>query len=73
MVRPALNRQPAVHLECSGTEVPLDLPSGKHRLQLLLGDEDQEPQAPPLISKPIRITVRSPRRGGMTHWEPGFN
>ena len=31
---------------------------GEHSLQLLLGDEDHEPQAPPLISETIRITVQ---------------
>lgn len=35
----------------------LDLPTGKHTLQLLLGDEDHEPQDPPLISEKITITV----------------
>lgn len=40
------------------TEVILDLPSGQHTLQLLLGDEQHEPQDPPLLSEKITITVR---------------
>ncbi|MES9885537.1 MAG: DUF4399 domain-containing protein [Candidatus Sedimenticola sp. 6PFRAG1] len=31
---------------------------GEHTLQLLLGDEDHEPQDPPLYSKQITITVK---------------
>ncbi|MFZ0791232.1 MAG: DUF4399 domain-containing protein [Chromatiaceae bacterium] len=58
MVRLVLTRQPRVHLERGETEVLLDLPSGEHGLPPLLGDKDQEPQVPPLISNPIRITVR---------------
>ena len=40
-----------VHLDGGETEVLLELPSGEHSLQLLLGDEEHEPHAPPLISK----------------------
>ncbi len=47
-----------VHLDGGETEVLLELPSGEHSLQHLLGDEEHEPHAPPLISKKIRITVK---------------
>lgn len=47
-----------VHLDGGETEVLLELPPGEHSLQLLLGDEDHEPQAPPLVSQRIRITVQ---------------
>ncbi len=47
-----------VHLDGGETEVLLELPSGEHSLQLLLGDEEHEPHAPPLISEKIRITVK---------------
>lgn len=40
------------------TEATIDLPPGKHTLQLLLGDENHEPQDPPLLSKKITITVK---------------
>jgi hypothetical protein len=47
-----------VHLDGGETEIVLELPSGRHSLQLLLGDEDHEPHAPPLLSERIWITVR---------------
>ena len=47
-----------LHYDNGETEVLLQLSPGRHTLQLLLGDEDHEPQEPPLISKKITITVR---------------
>ncbi len=47
-----------IHFDQGETETLLDLPPGKHTLQLLLGDEQHEPQDPPLISEKITITVR---------------
>ncbi len=46
-----------LHFDKGETETMLDLPPGTHSLQLLLGDEEHEPQDPPLISKKISITV----------------
>ena len=46
-----------VHYDQGETSAVLDLPSGRHTLQLLLGDEEHEPQDPPLISEKITITV----------------
>lgn len=46
-----------VHFDQGETEVFLELPPGRHSLQLLLGDEDHEPQDPPLISDKIHISV----------------
>lgn len=46
-----------IHFDGGETETLLELPPGKHTLQLLLGDEQHEPQAPPLISEKITITV----------------
>ena len=37
--------------------VDVDLPPGKHTLQLLLGDANHVPHQPPLYSKRITITV----------------
>ena len=50
----------AYHLHFDGgeTETVLDLPPGEHTLQLLLGDEDHEPQYPVLKSEKIRVRVR---------------
>ena len=47
-----------LHFDKGETETLLELPPGKHTLQLLLGDEDHEPQDSPLISEKISITVR---------------
>ena len=46
-----------IHFDRGETEVLLELPPGRHTLQLLLGDEEHEPQDPPLISEKITITV----------------
>ncbi len=47
-----------IHFDQGETEALLALPPGKHTLQLLLGDEEHEPQDPPLISKKITIIVQ---------------
>jgi len=47
-----------VHYDDGETEGLLQLPPGDHTLQLLLGDEQHEPQDPPLMSEKIRVTVR---------------
>lgn len=46
-----------IHLDNGETEIVLDLPPGKHTLQLLLGDEDHEPLEPVLVSEKITIHV----------------
>ena len=46
------------HFDQGETEVSLQLPPGQHTLQLLLGDEQHEPQDPPLFSEKITITVK---------------
>jgi len=50
------------HLHFGGgqTEVELDLPPGRHTLQLALGDADHKLFGPPIISKKITITVLKP-------------
>jgi len=47
-----------LHFDLGETETLLELPPGRHTLQLLLGDEQHEPQDPPLISKKITIRVQ---------------
>ena len=47
-----------LHFDQGETEAVLELPPGKHTLQLLLGDEDHEPQDPALYSEKITITVK---------------
>ena len=46
-----------VHFGKGQTETTLHLSPGKHTLQLLLGDQNHVPHAPPVISKKITITV----------------
>lgn len=46
-----------IHFDQGETEAVLKLSPGKHTLQLLLGDEEHEPQDPPLFSDKITITV----------------
>ena len=47
-----------IHFDQGETETTMELSPGRHTLQLLLGDEDHEPQDPPLISEKIAITVQ---------------
>ena len=47
-----------LHFGAGQTETRLELPPGKHTLQLLLGDHDHVPHVPPVYSKKITITVQ---------------
>lgn len=47
-----------LHFGAGETEVRIELPPGKHTLQLLLGDHNHVPHEPPVFSKKISITVR---------------
>ena len=46
-----------LHFGAGQTEARVDLPPGKHTLQLVLGDANHVPFSPPLISKKIAISV----------------
>jgi hypothetical protein len=46
-----------LHFGRGQTETRLELPPGKHTLQLLFGDEAHVPHKPPLYSKKITITT----------------
>lgn len=46
-----------LHFGSGQTEARLDLPPGRHTLQLVLGDAAHIPFDPPLVSKIITITV----------------
>jgi hypothetical protein len=46
-----------LHFGAGQTEAKIQLPLGEHTLQLLLGDENHVPHDPPVMSKPIRVTV----------------
>jgi len=45
------------HFGGGQTEVVVSLDSGKHSLQLILGDKNHVPHDPPLVSEKINITV----------------
>jgi hypothetical protein len=45
------------HFGRGQTETVLDLPAGKHTLQLVLGDRIHVPHAPPVMSPKITISV----------------
>jgi hypothetical protein len=55
--QPIPNDRNHLHFGLGQTEARIDLPPGKHTLQLLLGDENHVPHQPPLYSKKITITV----------------
>jgi hypothetical protein len=47
-----------LHFGAGETEARIELPPGRHTLQLLLGDDNHIPHQPPVYSKKISITVR---------------
>jgi hypothetical protein len=46
-----------LHFGAGQTEARLELPPGRHTLQLVLGDAEHIPFNPPIVSKKITITV----------------
>ena len=58
--QPIPNDKNHLHFGAGQTEVRIELPPGKHTLQLLLGNADHIPQNPPIMSKKITITVPQP-------------
>ena len=46
-----------LHFGLGQTETILSLPTGKHKLQLILGDKYHVPHDPPLVSKIIEVNV----------------
>lgn len=47
-----------LHFGAGQTEAHIELPPGKHTLQLVLGDAKHYPFKPPVVSQKITITVR---------------
>jgi Domain of unknown function (DUF4399) len=47
-----------LHFGAGQTEARIELPPGRHTLQLVLGDAQHYPFNPPLVSEKITITVR---------------
>jgi hypothetical protein len=57
MDEPIPNNKNYLHFGGGQTEARLELPPGKHTLQLLMGDGNHVPQDPPLLSQKITVTV----------------
>jgi hypothetical protein len=55
------NDKQHLHFGKGQTETVLELPPGRHTLQLVLADADHVPHDPPIMSKKITITVRADR------------
>ncbi len=51
-----------LHFGAGQTETQLDLPPGKHTLQLVLGDAEHRPLKPVVASNKVTITVVQPRQ-----------
>jgi len=47
-----------MHFGAGQTEARIELPPGKHTLQLVLGDAGHYPFNPPLVSQKITVTIR---------------
>ena len=54
---PIPNDKKHLHFGAGQTEARIDLPPGRHTLQLILGDADHIPFNPPIISKKITVIV----------------
>jgi hypothetical protein len=47
-----------LHFGAGQTEARIELPPGKHTLQLVLGDSKHYPFKPPVVSKKITVTIK---------------
>ena len=61
MDEPIPNDRNHLHFGAGQTETVVELPPGKHTLQLLMGDGNHLPQNPPLYSKKITVYVEPGR------------
>ncbi len=55
--KPVPNDAGYMHFGGGQTEAAVTLPPGQHTLQLVLGDHNHVPHTPPVMSKPISVTV----------------
>jgi hypothetical protein len=58
MDEPIPNDRNHLHFGAGETEARVELPPGRHTLQLLLADKDHIPHDPPVYSKQITVTVK---------------
>ena len=59
---PIPNDRNHLHFGLGQTETLLNLPPGRHTLQLLMADADHVPHDPPVMSRQITVTVRADGR-----------
>src|SRR5262249_25643468 len=60
MDKPIPNDFNHLHFGAGQTEARLTLPPGRHTLQLLFADENHVAHDPPVVSRPINVTVANP-------------
>jgi hypothetical protein len=58
MNEPIASDRSHLHFGAGETEARVELPPGRHTLQLLLADKDHVPHDPPIYSKKITVTVK---------------
>lgn len=58
MNEPIASDRQHLHFGAGETEARIELPPGRHTLQLLLADKDHVPHDPPIYSKQITVTVK---------------
>jgi hypothetical protein len=58
MKEPVPSDRSHLHFGAGETEARIELPPGRHTLQLLLADKDHIPHDPPIHSKKITVTVK---------------
>jgi hypothetical protein len=58
MTEPIPSDRNHLHFGAGETEARIELPPGKHTLQLLLGDNNHIPHDPPVYSKKITVIVK---------------
>ena len=54
---PIPNTRQSLHFGGGQTEVRLELPPGRHTIQMVVGDADHVPHDPPIMSNKVTITV----------------
>lgn len=59
-----------LHFGAGQTEAEVDLAPGEHTLQLLLGDSEHTPHAPPVVSERIKVRVVEASGAPLRHASP---
>jgi hypothetical protein len=54
---PIPNNKQNLHFGSGQTEARIELPPGRHTIQMVLGDTDHVPHEPPVVSQKITVIV----------------